>query len=54
MTRDQLATVIASMTGDQLRAALRLVLDRNPRTARDVIDAAIAQHPILPPPREEP
>jgi hypothetical protein len=48
--RDQLATVASMMSVEQLHAAMRRLIERDPRLARDVIDAAVAEYPIQPPP----
>ena len=48
--RDQLATVASTMSVEQLHAAMRRLIERDPRLAQDVIGAAIAEYPIQPPP----
>ena len=49
----QLQTVADTLTTDQLRAAMRHLIDADRRLARNVIDAAIAECPIQPPPPPE-
>lgn len=50
LSRDQLATVVATLSPEQLHAALRTLIERDPALAKAVIDAAIAEYPIQPPP----